>query len=79
MRFPRWLEDLMGRKTTSKWDFSSAFWGPPHDPSPSPGSGYEPTPWPSRGEAPVLVLLLSLGLWALIWAVVSLSATCGLK
>ena len=25
-----------------------------------------------RGEAPILVLVLSLGLWALIWAAVSL-------
>jgi hypothetical protein len=33
----------------------------------------------SRGEALILVLLLSLGLWALTWGALSLLALCGLR
>jgi len=33
----------------------------------------------SRGETLILVLLLSLGLWALIWGAISLLAAFGLR
>jgi hypothetical protein len=45
-----------------------------HGPSPSAGSEGEPTLELSRGETLILVVLLSLGLWALIWGGVSLWA-----
>ena len=35
--------------------------------------------WLSRGEALILVLFLSLGLWAVIWGALSLLALCGLR
>ena len=68
----------MVRKTALHWwDGSFAWWGggKRHGPLHSPRSGGEPTPGPTRG-GPILVLLLSLGLWALIWAAFSLLAAC---
>jgi hypothetical protein len=54
----------MGRKTAALWWSRKRRYGPLD----SPGSGGERLlPWP-----PIWVLLLSLGLWALIWAAVSL-------
>jgi len=47
--------------------------------SPSAYSGSKPTLRLSPGEALTLVLLFSLGLWALIWAAVSLLAVYGLR
>jgi hypothetical protein len=79
MLFLRSLEDPMGRKTALHWwDCSFAWWwggGKRHGPSHSPRSDGEPTHLPTRG-GPILVLLLSLGLWALIWAAFSLLAAC---
>ena len=40
--------------------------------SPSGDIGCRPIPQLSPGEALILVLVLSLGLWALFWAAVSL-------
>ncbi len=63
----------MSRKTAVPWDSSFALWWGRrrrHDLSRPHRSGGEPTPlWP-----PIWVLLLSLGLWALIWGAVSLEA-----
>ena len=64
----------MDRKTALQWVCPSASWWGRHGAPSSASSEYEPTPWPSRGEALTLVLLLSLGLWALIWGAVSLEA-----
>jgi hypothetical protein len=50
-----------------------------HGPLPSAGSECEPTVEMSRGGALILVLLSSFGLWALIWATVSLLAVYGLR
>ena len=66
------LEDQMDRKTALQLVCPSACGGGRHGPSPS-------SPWPSRGEAPMLVLLVSLGLWALIWAAVSLYSAYALQ
>jgi hypothetical protein len=70
--FPRVDEGHMDRKTTSQWihpvDSSSVG----HRPLPSSGLECEPTLRLSRGETLILVLSLSLGLWALIWAAVSI-------
>ena len=33
----------------------------------------------SRGEALILVLIFSLGLWVALWAALSLLARCGLR
>jgi len=78
MQFLRSLEDPMGSKTALHWwDRCFAWWGggKRHGPSHSPTSGGEPTALTTRG-GPILVLLLSLGLWALIWAAFSLLAAC---
>lgn len=48
-------------------------------PSVSSRSECELTPWLSRGDSLILVLLLSLGLWALIWAAVCVWAAWGLR
>jgi len=41
--------------------------------------GYGATLQLSRGGALILVLFLSLGLWAVIWGALSLLAQCGLR
>jgi len=50
-----------------------------HEPSPSSRSESHSTLQLSRGETLILVLLLSLGMWALIWGAVSVLAACGLR
>jgi len=50
-----------------------------HRPSSFRQMGCRATVQVSGGEALILVLLLSLGLWALIWAALSLLALCGLR
>jgi hypothetical protein len=72
----------MGRKIAMQLDSSFASWwgwARRHGPSHSSRPGGEPAPEPGRGEALILVLLLSLGLWALIWAAFSLLAACALQ
>jgi hypothetical protein len=63
----------------SQWVYAAASSKVRHGPSPSAGSECEPTPELSRGGALILVLLSSFGLWALIWATVSLLAAYGLR
>jgi len=50
-----------------------------HPPSSSSQIVCGPTLELSRGEALILVLLLSLGLWAALWGALSLLAQCGLR
>jgi len=52
-------------------------WGVEEEPSSSLRSECKTAFWPSRGEALILVLLLSLGLWAAIWGAVALVAVGG--
>jgi hypothetical protein len=53
--------------------------GTAHGPSPFPRPGCEPARGFGRGETLVFVLLLSFGLWALIWGAVSLLGAYGLR
>ena len=69
----------MGKTIATQWDSSFALWWGGgrrrRDRSHPRRSGGEPTPpWP-----PIWVLLLSLGLWALIWAAVSLYSAYALQ
>jgi hypothetical protein len=66
----------MDRETTLQWVCPAASFRVRHEPSPSPWSGSEcePTRWAERGEALISAVLLSLGLWALVWAAISLLA-----
>lgn len=68
----------MDRKTTLQWVYPASSGKVRHGPSPS-RSECEPTLPLSRGETLILVLLLSLGLWALIWAGVSILGAYGLR
>jgi hypothetical protein len=70
----------MDRKGVSHWVFSAATCRVRHGPSPASHAECDPILLRlSRGETLILVLLLSLGLWALIWGAVSLLAACGLQ
>ena len=67
----------MDSKRSSQWLSSAAFWRIWQGRSLSSNSQGDPILQLSRGETLTLVLLLSLGLWALIWGAVSLLAACG--
>jgi hypothetical protein len=69
----------MDRKTTSQWIYPVASSSVRHRPLLSSGSECEPTLRLSRRETLMLVLSLSLGLWALIWAAVSMLGVFGLR
>jgi hypothetical protein len=69
----------MDRKTTSQWIYPVASSSVRHRPLPSSGAECEPTLRLSRGETLILILFLSLGLWALIWAGVSVLGVYGLR
>ena len=70
----------MGRKTTtSQWIYPIASSSTQHRPLPSSTAECEPTLRLSRGEMLILILFLSLGLWALIWVGVSVLGACGLR
>jgi hypothetical protein len=58
---------------------SAASCGAADGPSPFPRSECEPARSFGGGETLVLVVLLSFGLWALIWAAVSLLGVYGLR
>ena len=70
------VEDRVDRNPTLQRNWPSLFWRGRHGPSRPDSSGREPSPLLSGGGEPILVLLLSLGLWALIWATFSLLAAC---
>ena len=72
------LKEQMNRNT-SQWACPAGSCGIRHGALPSRRSDGEPTLTLSRGETLILVLLLSLGLWGLIWGAVSLLAMCGLR
>jgi hypothetical protein len=69
----------MDRKSASQWVHRAAFCEVRHEPSPSSRAESDPTLRLNRGETLIFVLLLSLGLWALIWGAVSVLAACGLR
>jgi hypothetical protein len=68
----------MGRKTTSQSIYPVASLSDRHRRLASSGSERKPALRPSRAETLIVVLFLSLGLWALIWGGVSLLAGCAL-
>jgi len=72
-------ERQMDRKSASQSIYRVAFCGGRDELSPSSRAESDPTLRLNRGETPIFVLLLSLGLWALIWGVVSLLAARGLS
>jgi hypothetical protein len=69
----------MDRNTGSECSRSTNSCSVRHAPSSSGRMGWGRTLQLSRGEALILVLLLSLGLWAAIWAALSLLAAYGLR
>jgi hypothetical protein len=69
----------MDRKTTSQWIYPVASSLVRRRPLPSSAAECEPTLRLSRGETLILILFLSLGLWALIWAGVSVLGVYGLR
>jgi hypothetical protein len=69
--------EQMDSKRSSQWLSSAAPWRVWHGRSLSSDSQGNPTLQLSRRETMTLVLLLSLGLWALIWGAVFLLAACG--
>jgi hypothetical protein len=73
------VEKQMDRKSVSQWVYSAACWRVRHEPSSSSCSECDLALRLSRGETLILVLLVSLGLWALIWGAVSLLAACELR
>ena len=50
------------------------FWNAGEEALPSLRAEHKTAPWPSRGEALVLVVLLSVGFWAAIWGAIALLA-----
>ena len=60
----------MNRNIGMELAYPADFWSIREEPSPSVRS--EAAVWPSRGEALVLVLLASVGLWAAIWGAIAL-------
>jgi len=70
-------EEEMDRNIGSERAWPSDFWSVAVAPSPSARSKTKSVLWLSRGEALILVLLLSFGLWAAIWGAVALLAVGG--
>jgi hypothetical protein len=50
------------------------FWNAGEKALPSLRAEHKTAPWPSRGEALVLVVLLSFAFWAAIWGAIALLA-----
>jgi hypothetical protein len=78
-RFSGGGEKPMDRKGAPHWVCSIVSGGARRVTSPSLRSETGATLRLSRGEMLILVLLLSLGLWALIWGAISLLAAFGLR
>ena len=70
----RFSEKKMNRNIGSEGAWPSDFWSVAQEPSPSVPTAVLRL---SRGEALILVLLLSCGLWAAIWGAVALLAVGG--
>ena len=66
----------MDRDIGSERPLPSDFWSVAVEPSPSLPKAVL---WLSRGEALILVLLLSFGLWATIWGAIALLAVGGAR
>jgi len=64
-------QEQMDRKSALQWVYSATAGWVSHQPR----CGCEPTRQLSPGAALMLVLLLSLGLWVMIWAALSLLAS----
>jgi nitrate reductase NapE component len=79
MPFLRRVEGQLDRKTTSQYVYSAASCRMWHWPSSSSRSRSEPAHRLNRGDTLIFVLLLSFGLWALIWGAVSLLGAYGLR
>ncbi len=73
------LHKQMDRNTALQWVCSAAAGWPRDEPSRRSAASVKPTRRLSRGGALRFVVLLSLGLWALIWAALSLLAAYGLR
>jgi hypothetical protein len=73
----RFGEEEMDRNTATERVYPADFWSVGEEPSPPPRSECKAIVWLSSGEALILVLLLSFGLWAAIWGVVALLAVGG--
>jgi hypothetical protein len=69
----------MERKAALQQVCSGASCEVAHRPSSFPSSEDGPAPDVRRGETLILVLLVSLGLWAFIWGAVSLLGAYGLR
>jgi hypothetical protein len=67
----------MDRSIGSERAWPSDFWSVAVEPSPSVRSERDAALWLSRGDALMLVLLLSFGLWASIWGAIALLAVGG--
>jgi hypothetical protein len=67
----------MDRYTVTERACPADFWSVGEEPSPLPRSESKAAFWLTRGEALVLVLLLSFGLWAAIWGAVALLGAGG--
>jgi len=67
-------EEEMDRNIGSERAWPPDFWSVAVEPWPSVP---ETILWLSRGEALILVLLLSFGLWAAIWGAIALLAVGG--
>jgi hypothetical protein len=70
-------EEEMDKNIGSEGAWPSDFWNAGDQVLPSLRAEHKTPLWLSRGEALVLVLLLSFGLWAAIWGVVALLLTVG--
>ena len=65
----------MHRKIAMELAYPTDFWSIREESPPSLRSECKASPvWLSRGEALVLVLFASVGLWAAIWGVIALLA-----
>ena len=69
----------MDSKTTSQWVYPVASGAVRHGPLLSVTTECDPTPRLKRGETLILLLSLSLGLWAVIWGGVLLLGAYGLR
>ena len=67
----------MDRFLTTERACPADFWRITEEPWPLPRSECKVAFWLSRGEALILVLLLSFGFWAAIWGAIALLGAGG--